>query len=101
MNKFDGLIHTAGKTYDPNSGREVADADTSDDANYLSEYKTEVGRLEAEKRHLNQVIKQKEEELKPKSPLTVNKFDGLVHMKNGRVVDPADGHVVSLDDNDA
>ena len=63
--------------------------------------RSKVDRLEAVRRHLSQVIKDKEEVLKPKILLAVKKLDGLVHLASGRIVDPADGQEVGLTGNDS
>jgi hypothetical protein len=58
--------------------------------------------LEKEKKRLDAIIKEKDAALHAKKvPLTVNRFDGLVHLASGVVLDPEDGHEVRLTEADA
>ena len=58
--------------------------------------------MEKEKKHLDEIIKEKDAALHAKKvPLKINKFDGLVHLASGAVVDPEDGHEVRLEEADA
>ena len=39
------------------------------------------------------------DEAKNDQDLVKNKFDGLIHQKDGHIIDPADGHEVTVTDN--
>ena len=92
VNQFDGLVHASnGKIYDPQDGSEVKKW-MQDTAEVQTKY-TDVfdENFEIDK-HLHKVKKQHK----------VNRWDGLIHAKNGKRYDPETmKEVQDLDDEEA
>lgn len=96
--KSDGLIHTdTGRLFDPVDGHEIGGesvdlqledhpmSESKDDRYFEESFQKDVAREKAEQH--TKVLSQKEWS-------QVNKFDGLIHAKNGKLIDPESGNEV-------
>lgn len=101
---YDGLIHDKnGKTYDPTDGHMIEQIDDSTDIGLQNPLSTsyddryfETAYQADEARHEKELASK----VNARGNLIanhINKFDGLIHAQN-KVIDPSDGHVVSLED---
>jgi len=97
--KSDGLIHTdSGRLFDPIDGHEIGVdttdlqlhdnpmSDSKDDRYFEESFQRDQARELAEQKH-HKVLSQKEWS-------QVNKFDGLIHAKDGKLIDPENGNEV-------